>query len=588
MEKAVTTSSKELNDTRKSSTKKASEKPATNRFLSFLKSGKLTPLFINILLLFFLLLFFVPVEKTDDFNEKTILSGAFSGEPSAHLLYSGYIYGGCLKLLQQTILGIAWYEVLQYIWLFISFTIITSVVLKNKDRKHCMMILLPILIYFGYESYIKLTFTKTAGIAVAAGFFLMFYELKKKKMSKLCMALSVFMIFVGALLRYNAFKAVFMCFLAFFIYEIIFTLRTRGVAVKRLRKYTLCFVGVVVFIFVVRMVDKKIYRSNEAWNAYRDYNTYKAELQDYGWPEYEEYKDTYEEMGISYNDYVMWGTNRNYSDPDIYTLALMKRISAIKGEKGIYDKYIKDFSSFFKEYPLKFFKRTEFLIVLSFTIIMAMSNVKHRRLLIAGMYAIPLMLEYYLFCNGRYGQHHVDMVIMFCMSLVALHFLLFAKIRNSTIITMFLIFMGIFVINKDYTYLMTATYYGKSFDVDQETAREVMDMISADKENLYVVSYSEFLGILRAYDTFETIEAGSLDNVFILSTYMYPSHRAVLEKYNINNIYKHLCDNNVYYITSSGKSDVEVTCTYLQEHYNPNASYKKVNKVNNAVIYKFK
>jgi len=293
-------------------------------------------------------------------------------------------------------------------------------------------------------------------------------------------------------------------------------------------------------------------------------------------------------LGISYNDYVLWGENRNYGDPDIYTLDLMKKVCNLKKDENIYEKYVENLIPFFKTYPVSFFQSTGFIILLCMAVILALSNKKYKYFLITGSLLIPLLLEFYLFCNDRYGRTHVDIVIFYSVSLILLSFLVSANVEKKTIISVFLVGMGMFILTKDYGYITTDNYYGNnSFRVEQNIARTAIDTISEKKQNLYVISYSEFTGMLRAYDTFEQVETGSLDNLFLLSAFVYPSHNAVLDKYHINNIYEHMCDYYVYYVTSSGKKDVNTILRYLREHYYPDASYCLVESFDNVCIYKF-
>ena len=58
---------------------------------------------INILAVLFLNAIFRSAEKTDDLLMKFILSGTFSGEADGHLLYTNYIFGSVLSLLQRLI-----------------------------------------------------------------------------------------------------------------------------------------------------------------------------------------------------------------------------------------------------------------------------------------------------------------------------------------------------------------------------------------------------------------------------------------------------------------------------------------------------
>lgn len=571
-------------------------KANADRFAKILKA--LFPLLLNIVFVGVLLLLFIPAEKTDDFTEKAILSGAYSSTVTAHLLYSNYLLGCFLKILQTIIPKVAWFEMMQFIMLFISFTIISYIIWKSDEGQEeqeegkpavfrKLLILLPILIYFGYDAYIKLTFTKTAGIALAAGFLLLLTEIRKTKPKILLLVVAYVVLLVGSLIRYEIFKSVIVMFLGILIYEIALIIKRKDHVKKNILKMAGYVAAAVVMIVVVKKVGSYLFVQDPEWRLYKEYNPYKVELQDYGWPDYKEYQAQYEELGISYNDYIMWNTNRNYGDTDIYTLDLMKQICSFKDKESFAEKYIYSVKDFFKTYPVKFFQISGFIVLLCMIVVLIFSDAPYKPALIAFSLLVPLALEYYLYCNGRYAKTHVDYVIMFSACLFISYFLMSAHINKREMLAVFLAGMSIFLINKDYTYIASVNYYGGSFSISQGSARKVIDTISADKANLYIIPNSEYTGLLRAFGTFEPIEKGSLDNLFILSSFMYPSHNAVLKNHGIDNIYKHLCDGNVYYVTTEGDANANVTLTYIQEHYKPDAVYEVVNTIDKAKVYKF-
>ena len=68
---------------------------------------------------------------------------------------------------------------------------------------------------------------------------------------------------------------------------------------------------------------------NKEIREYVEFNKYRAELTDYGWPEYEKNVDTYSELGITSDDLNMYHS-WNFADPDVINTETVKKLVAVK------------------------------------------------------------------------------------------------------------------------------------------------------------------------------------------------------------------------------------------------------------------
>lgn len=543
---------------------------------------------INLAVLTVLLLMFVPAEKTDDFIMKCILSGAMAGETSAHLLYSSIFLGKVLQLAQGLFPGVAWYEVSQYITLFASFTIFTFLMWQPERKKQSLLILLPVLLFFGFETYIKLTFSKTAGVAMGVGIFVLLHGLQKEKRDWPCLITGFFLTILGCLFRQKIVYSVLPIFAGVILLVFWLDWRDHHKFPVRCLKYIAVFLAIFVMALGLKYTGRAVFNHSPDWAAYREYNTYKVELQDYGWPDYNEHINEYTQLGISYNDYLMW-TNRDYGDPELFTVDRLAAVCEIKDNESFSEKYLENIKPFFEEYPLAYFDLTMFAPVVLLAVLLLFSDAKHKPYILLWPLAISLLLNYYLFCNGRYGRHHVDIALWFCVSIFLSFFLRNAVIDSKKLACTgaLAVVLTFFCVNKDYTYMTTATYTGTKFTLTQDEARAAMDLLTGDKDALYVLSNDEYYGLMRAYGALEAVPAGQLDNIFVLSSYMYPSHRSVLDQRGYTNIYQNLCTDNIYYVTSSGSGNASTILSYIQEHYYSTAYYTKIKSMCGIDIYQF-
>ena len=124
-----------------------------------------------VLLLLFLLLFQPKYETNDDMGILCMVSGVKMGA-DAHLVYINYVLGKIFLWCYQFAGGIPWYALIQYGALLGAFTAVSYVCLNKIENKNLIWMLTVILLAFSYESYVKLQYTKTAGILTAAGLLL--------------------------------------------------------------------------------------------------------------------------------------------------------------------------------------------------------------------------------------------------------------------------------------------------------------------------------------------------------------------------------------------------------------------------------
>ena len=137
---------------------------------------------LNLAVLAGMLLLLRPAfETNDDISISMIVNGAW-GLHDPHVICQNYLLGLVYCLFYQLGHGlIPWYAILQFAAIFSALTTVTWIWFQKLSRAQAWLVNGILLIYFGYECYIRMQYTKTAGLMLTAGILLLFYEIEKEK-----------------------------------------------------------------------------------------------------------------------------------------------------------------------------------------------------------------------------------------------------------------------------------------------------------------------------------------------------------------------------------------------------------------------
>ncbi|MGX8773448.1 MAG: hypothetical protein ACSW8G_00155, partial [Bacillota bacterium] len=129
-----------------------------------------------IILIFLCILFYPHYDTNDDFGISNIVNGS-KGSIDAHIIYSNYLLGLIYKALYSVTTAVPWYAIMHYATLFSAFTAMTYVLLNKMKQSSAVWVVTAFVLFFAYEGYILMQFTRTAGAAAAGGLILMFWAL---------------------------------------------------------------------------------------------------------------------------------------------------------------------------------------------------------------------------------------------------------------------------------------------------------------------------------------------------------------------------------------------------------------------------
>jgi hypothetical protein len=116
------------------------------------------------------------------------------GERENHLVHINYILGSFIVGVYNICPLLNWYAMIQYAAIFLSFVVISYILICAKGNKTGTLLAAFISIVFGYQGYILPHYSKTAGFLVLAGALLIFFAFKctplrkngEKSSSELC------------------------------------------------------------------------------------------------------------------------------------------------------------------------------------------------------------------------------------------------------------------------------------------------------------------------------------------------------------------------------------------------------------------
>lgn len=513
-------------------------------------------------------------ETNDDIAMCNIVAGAY-GEYSSHLVFENIIYGEFLQMLYRFLPEFPWYATVQILVVFISLSTITFCFLvRNRIlEKTLICVLIP---YMSYECYCCLQFTKTAGVAVVAGFLLLGTPLKQgRRMANIC---GDILVVGGSLIRFNSFVMVVpyalvllmqMCQLDF----------KKGERIRRIRKIMICTSAWIVPIMLAlgcHFVDICAYDDDGAWSYYTCYNNLRSELMDYGWPDYEENIDVYQSLGISSEDLALY-QSWDFADLDRINSDVLQRLVNAKEHQDIGKKTIKDF---LEAIFTSFLQEREYIFVIIILCVLLI----YSRYNLLQIYLLMVLLgeNFYLFWRGRYLQHRVDIVL-------TLAFVVCFVVSNRCDIEVKNP-KRVFLVLLMTTLCVTAKINPAKTDEGRRTIAEYQAManeISEDKEHLYLCSVSSHQFGNAYSGGFDNFPVGIYENVYCLGGWEVniPVVNSVLSRYGLANPFRDCVDReNVYIIDNN----IQPVINYIKQHYNSTATAELVKTIHGYQVYRVK
>ena len=533
----------------------------------------------NLLILGAMVAFMRPSFETNDDIVFAELGSGLRGVKDAHLVFQNYGLGMIYRLLYGVTGRLPWYTIVQYMILFAAFTVVTYVLISRLGEISGLCLFVILACGFGYEGYIHLQFTKTAGIAAAAAVFLLLYLLEQEKYSWWGIAGGILLAVIAYMYREDQFWA--SCGLMAGA-GLLFLFDLRKYRNKKLRRLGICVLtfGVLLLsVFGVDRWDSSKYRSAE-WEEYQEFNQLRSELLDYGFPDYDSNQEIYEELGISREAYELY-KSWNFNDTEKFDTEVMKKLVDLKQKRPL---TIRTVTAFLRRFPSDLLRMPMFYFFAVFAVLWLLCGKKDVFSIISVLAECLLLVAvyFYLYYQGRYMVNRVDVGLWFSACLVMLWIFSSGEVRHmntkvSVLLCMICVVLGQFMMYKDWR-LATS-----SIPEARVSQRAVLETIGTDKEHTYLAK-SGMLSEIVCYGPFDRMPENLLDNVYWFGGWecRTPGYTRAMEVHGIINPYRDVVNNENIYLVDD---NIDLTLKYIRQYYAENAQAVFVKTIGNVDVY---
>lgn len=589
-----------------------------DKFYEWLQSGKnhilAEAMITNALYLAAMLLLFCPQLGTDDFLMANKAYGVNGSDYDFRCVYMNFIYGRLLVLLMRLAPGIPWYTVMFYILLFVAYTLFAYVILSWDNSYVGKIIVHLVLLYFSFEGYAAIQFTKVAGILGAIAILALLVDqvgLPEKVIALILLGFSCMIRYQCAQMAIGAWALALGCKI------LLDRMRDSRHWLPQNKKAILWMLaGVGVFLLIPKMSligmseDERLYWSSYYWNN----NAMRSLVQDLDVPDYEKNQAVYDKLGISKNDLYIW---RSWNW-DSYAVTLkqgeilqaladgdeeacnrllsqyqdegggewheqLKAIEDTKAEASVpfgrrYLTAITDLiqkvcdmqsiSSFFKVFPKAFLNIDVFMAYMGLILFLFFCGIAKNKQILWGTAVscgVYMLLNYYLYIHLRYLQHRVDVGMLMATIGILLYFVLEVPKcmpndhRRAKMVGCFCLLL--LVLSGKYR------YYGEDQEKISETDMQNNQMFfqeaSEDGENSYVWTSDRYHGlpVMMFYHALDTPRVGALANIQPMGNVQpyidEPQNDRILD----------LVDQDAYLVLIDANQDEAAWQTYASEHF---------------------
>ena len=537
----------------------------------------------NLAAMLLMVLIMRPGFETNDDIVFAELGSGLRGVKDAHLVFQNYGLGLLYRLLYQITGRLPWYTIVQYAVLLFAFTAVTYVLLNRLEGYSGLYLSALLVLGFGYEGYIHLQFTKTGGIATAAGVFLLLYGLSREKIYTGEVLAAVLLGTVGFMYRSDQFLASggLMAGAGLF-YLLDLKNRFAGKIWKRLGISAAALAVLFGAVFAVDRWDWHMYQTTE-WQEYQEFNELRSQLLDYGFPDYDSNRDLYEELGISREALQLY-QNWNFNDTEKFTTDVMRRLTEQKIRRPLTGKTV---TGFLKRFPGDLLKLPMFYFFLGFFLLWLIFGKKDKKSLLSAILELILLaaVYFYLYYQGRYMVNRVDVGLWFSGCLSVLWILSAERLRwlegrkGILLATVGVLFCQI-LWYSDWRINTSAIPEARV------AQRAVLETIGTDKEHIYLAK-SGTLSEIVCYGPFDRMPETLLDNVYWFGGWecRTPEYTRAMAEDGIRNPYRDVINNDRIYLVDD---DVDLTLKYIQEYYEPSAQAVFVKTVGNVNLYQIR
>lgn len=521
----------------------------------------------------------------DDCMLESILSGRFSGAPSAMTFYMSVVLGTVFKLFYSLVPGFSWLGAFHVLLILVCIFLILYRILSFTNNKSAMLIVSVAGIFAMLFAHLVMPhYTITAAISCATGIFWLVTADKAEDAKKTMVSLipaAVFLL-LGYLIRSN----VFYMSLVFFGMAAIYRLLNEGIAAIKNYVSIIC---IFVIIFLAFFFADKMAYEKENYRQYADINRIRTDLYDYSYVGTEpEDLARYAEAGLDESTVMLFKNYNIMLDGEDCLRDMNKLLEyspAASAKKGLSDviylykeKLIKlSSTSVDSDFPLNYVVIALYVMIM--IIALAGKDIKTFIFAIA-LSVVRSGLWMYLIYMGRYPERIAISLYLLEMAILLGIMLNLGKGKELKLSNPGLMLTAILLLYTAYTSM-------------QGLSERYQEQIAVNGEDGVVYSYMDEKAGFYLLDTYSTVYRtsqvidmhGSFENYMILGGWMtgHPLVKDKLTSLGFEDVSSALLSDDVYYVTKDGVgSAAEDIAAFLE------CEYRLVSVLDNRFyIYKF-
>lgn len=520
-------------------------------------------------------------ESNDEFSLASFYNLCRPGQ-DIRSLFENVILGSLTAALYRLTTAVPWYTVTQYAALFAGFTAVTWVIMQKFRGRTAMLLFCLMMMTFGREGYIIVSFTKTAGFTAAMGTCLLLYFIEQEKFSLKGSLTAALIILFGAMFRWSAFLSTAAVTAVYGIYLILklFRKSEKGRWLRQVRVWVLTLLPVAVLVIGTKAVDNAVIRTSPETMHYKEYTALRSRIMDHGFPEYEGNEEAFNAIGINENAWKLY-KKWNFYDTEKFSIPVMEKI------RDIWDADRRDLSTtvkdFFGVYPRYFFVNRVFPVYLMMLALFFVYGKKNRESVITVVFQLVLLmgLFFYLYWDGRSGLNRVDAGLWMsgCLTLLLL---LGESDMDMKPREVFVVLAGVLI--------MIQTQWRTDYRTETANRRsqmlqyqDVLEGVSADTDHLYLFETGNSI-VSYGYGPWDSVPVGLMNNMGGLGGWSTesPLQRKILDSYGVGNPYRDMIGNEKVLIYGD---DIDMIVEYLHDYYDDNCYAKEAGEVNGRTVY---
>lgn len=494
----------------------------------------------------------------DDYFMSSVLTGAYGGEYDVHMYFVNVVYGYLLRPFYMLLPNIGWYSVFQTFSVFASFTAMCAVAIARFGKKLGVMLAVMMLVCVSPDFYLHVAFTQCAGIATAAGIFLLSIGNIERKRAYLVIG-TIFMM-AGIVFRKDMFllggptlAVIFFCSL----------LRER-----KIWKGTLIALAALAIAYVgLNTINSEHFKGEyEYYAAYQGPRSYFGDGAFYDAPTFvAELKD----RGMNSRDFRYLRAWYFY-DNNVFSLDSMKALIKLADRNRYEPNYVKMPFAIARSISNTLLKGSVWCWALLCMTLIFFSNRKNWWVPWVSVVLISIPYAYLLVVNRVVEHVEVGIwafAVIFVLSFINKDDVLNKKQTKGFLQVVSLVCLASLIISGAYVAYDKVSKRGKITEKVTADWIAFIEYAKAHPDDAFLLPFGRYKELATSINhTYEPIAPGSWNNIFSTGYWNIhlPAMERELKKRGISNIIKEVTYDNVYVV---GDESALSLAPYHHDHY---------------------